>query len=33
MTNIALDKKFMARVQKSPRKGGWTYVEVSRRLA
>ena len=26
MTNIALDKKFTARVQKSPKKGGWTYV-------
>ena len=26
MTNIALDKKFTARLQTSPNKGGWTYV-------
>jgi hypothetical protein len=24
--NIALDKQFTARLQKSPNKGGWTYV-------
>ena len=24
--NIALDKQFTARPQKSPNKGGWTYV-------
>lgn len=26
MNNIALDKEFTARLQKSPNKGGWTYV-------
>ncbi len=26
MNNIALDKQFTAPVQKSPNKGGWTYV-------
>ena len=24
--NIALDKQFTSRLQKSPNKGGWTYV-------
>ena len=28
--NIALDKQFTARLQKSPNKGGWTYVVMPR---
>ncbi|MBV9088332.1 MAG: DUF1905 domain-containing protein [Mycobacteriaceae bacterium] len=26
MSNVQLDKRFTAPVQKSPNKGGWTYV-------